>query len=97
MSFPRLTAEEAAAYIADGQTVGFSGFTPAGAAKVPAAASVPARDAEGQLGIKAARRALELDPTVNSAPSEFAMRASSASAAASARRASSILSSGARS
>ncbi len=33
MSFPRLTAEEAAAMIRHGQTVGFSGFTPAGAAK----------------------------------------------------------------
>ncbi|MDR2513467.1 MAG: succinate CoA transferase [Puniceicoccales bacterium] len=33
-SFPILTAEEAAALINDGATVGFSGFTPAGAAKV---------------------------------------------------------------
>jgi acetyl-CoA hydrolase len=31
--FPRLTAEEAAAMIEHGSTVGFSGFTPAGAAK----------------------------------------------------------------
>src|ERR1039458_10299853 len=31
--FPRLTAEEAAGHIRHGQTVGFSGFTPAGAAK----------------------------------------------------------------
>ncbi|MGP8245409.1 MAG: acetyl-CoA hydrolase/transferase C-terminal domain-containing protein [Bryobacteraceae bacterium] len=31
--FPRLTAEEAAGRICHGQTVGFSGFTPAGAAK----------------------------------------------------------------
>jgi hypothetical protein len=34
MSFPRLTPEEAAAFITDGQTVGFSGFTPAEAAKL---------------------------------------------------------------
>lgn len=33
-SFPHLTAEEAAALIPDGAFVGFSGFTPAGAAKV---------------------------------------------------------------
>jgi acetyl-CoA hydrolase len=32
-SFPRLTASEAAAYIDNGQTVAFSGFTPAGAPK----------------------------------------------------------------
>ena len=32
-SFPMLTAEEAAALIEHGQTVGFSGFTPAGAPK----------------------------------------------------------------
>ena len=43
-SFPRLSAEEAAAMIPDGAFVGFSGFTPAGAAKaVPRAlASAPA-------------------------------------------------------
>ncbi len=33
MAFPRLTAKEAADLIQDGQTIGFSGFTPAGAAK----------------------------------------------------------------
>lgn len=33
LPFPELTAEEAAAIIQDGNTVGFSGFTPAGAAK----------------------------------------------------------------
>ncbi|MDZ4797025.1 MAG: succinate CoA transferase [Bryobacteraceae bacterium] len=33
MSFARLTAQEAADLIQNGQTVGFSGFTPAGAAK----------------------------------------------------------------
>ena len=37
-SFPILTADEAAALIQNGQTVGFSAFTPAGAAKaVPVA------------------------------------------------------------
>jgi succinate CoA transferase len=36
--FPIMTAEEAAALIQNGQTIGFSGFTPAGAAKaIPAA------------------------------------------------------------
>lgn len=33
MSFPRLTAQEAASLISNGETIGFSGFTPAGAAK----------------------------------------------------------------
>lgn len=33
-SYPRLTADEAAAFVKHGTTVGFSGFTPAGAAKV---------------------------------------------------------------
>ena len=50
MSFPRLTPEAAAAYIAHGQTVGFSGFTPAGAAKlVPRALAARARE-EHQAG-----------------------------------------------
>ena len=41
MSFPTLTPEEAAAHISNGQTVGFSGFTPAGAAKlVPRALAI---------------------------------------------------------
>ena len=45
-SFPRLTADEAAAMIPDGATVGFSGFTPAGAAKaVPRAFAARARAA----------------------------------------------------
>ena len=45
MSFPRLTPEEAAEHISDGQTVGFSGFTPAGAAKlVPRALAARARE-----------------------------------------------------
>ncbi|NDV62679.1 succinate CoA transferase [Puniceicoccales bacterium CK1056] len=34
LPFPELTAQEAASLIKDGQTIGFSGFTPAGAAKV---------------------------------------------------------------
>src|SRR5262245_57707799 len=33
LPFPRLSPQEAAAMIQDGQTLGFSGFTPAGAAK----------------------------------------------------------------
>lgn len=38
LPFPILTPEEAAELIGNGSTVGFSGFTPAGAAKaVPAA------------------------------------------------------------
>jgi propionyl-CoA:succinyl-CoA transferase len=46
MPFPHLTPEEAAAHISDGQTVGFSGFTPAGAAKlVPRAIAARAREA----------------------------------------------------
>ena len=44
MSFPHLTPEEAAGHISDGQTIGFSGFTPAGAAKlVPRALAARAR------------------------------------------------------
>jgi acetyl-CoA hydrolase len=44
MSFSRLTAEEAAAVIQNDYTVGFSGFTPAGAAKlVPVALAARAR------------------------------------------------------
>ena len=45
MSFPPLTPDEAAAHISNGHTVGFSGFTPAGAAKlVPQALAARARD-----------------------------------------------------
>ncbi|MGF1449664.1 MAG: succinate CoA transferase [Opitutales bacterium] len=45
-----LTAEEAAALIQDGQTIGFSGFTPAGAAKaIPRAIAARAR-AEHEAG-----------------------------------------------
>jgi acetyl-CoA hydrolase len=44
--FRRLTAEEAAAMMGDGSTIGFSGFTPAGAAKaVPRALAARARAA----------------------------------------------------
>jgi acetyl-CoA hydrolase len=44
-TFPRLTADEAAAHIFNGATIGFSGFTPAGAAKaVPAALAKRARE-----------------------------------------------------
>jgi ferredoxin len=44
MSFPRLTPEEAASYIDNGHFVGFSGFTPAGAAKlVPRALATRAK------------------------------------------------------
>jgi len=43
-SFPKLTAEEAAGYIQHGQTVGFSGFTPAGTPKaIPLAVSKRAK------------------------------------------------------
>src|SRR5208283_886824 len=50
-TFPRLSAAEAAAQIQNGQTVAFSGFTPAGAAKeVPKAiaARALAMHAQGQ-------------------------------------------------
>lgn len=44
MSLPRLTAEEAAALIQHNSTIGFSGFTPAGAAKaIPKALAARAR------------------------------------------------------
>jgi succinate CoA transferase len=46
MSFAHLTPPEAAEHISDGETVGFSGFTPAGAAKlVPRALAARAREA----------------------------------------------------
>jgi propionyl-CoA:succinyl-CoA transferase len=45
LPFPRLTPEEAAAMITHGQTVGFSGFTPAGAAKaIPQAVAARAKE-----------------------------------------------------
>ena len=44
LPFPELTADEAAALIQNGQTIGFSGFTPAGAAKaIPRALALRAR------------------------------------------------------
>lgn len=44
-TFPRITADEAASHIKNGMTVGFSGFTPAGAAKaVPAALAKHAKE-----------------------------------------------------
>jgi acetyl-CoA hydrolase len=46
---PRLTAAEAAAMIFDGAMIGFSGFTPAGAAKaVPCALAARARELHGR-------------------------------------------------
>jgi propionyl-CoA:succinyl-CoA transferase len=56
-SFPRLTAEEAASHIQHGQTVGFGGFTPAGAPKaIPLEVARRARreheaDREFQIGV----------------------------------------------
>lgn len=44
LPFPILSAAEAASFIQDGQTIGFSGFTPAGAAKeIPLALAARAR------------------------------------------------------
>src|SRR5262249_59434136 len=50
MSFPRLSAEDAAAMIHHGQTVGFSGFTPAGAAKAIPLAIAARAEAEHAAG-----------------------------------------------
>ena len=50
MPFPKLTADEAAAFIQHGQTVGFSGFTPAGAAKAIPRALAKRADAEHAAG-----------------------------------------------
>jgi len=47
---PIITAEEAAAYINDGDTVGFSGFTPAGSAKVVPTAIADRAVAEHNAG-----------------------------------------------
>ena len=49
-SFPLLSAEEAAAMIEHGQTVGFSGFTPAGAPKAIPMAVAERAIAEHQAG-----------------------------------------------
>jgi len=48
LPFPILSAEEAAEFIQDGDTVGFSGFTPAGAAKaIPTALAAKAKREHG--------------------------------------------------
>jgi acetyl-CoA hydrolase len=58
MPYSRLTPEEAASHIQDGHTVGFSGFTPAGAAKlVPRALADRAR-AEHEAGRRFAIRVM---------------------------------------
>ena len=45
LPFPELTAQEAAQLIQNGETIGFSGFTPAGAAKaVPRAIAARAKE-----------------------------------------------------
>src|SRR5512140_2778613 len=49
-SFPVLTADEAAALIDHGQTVGFGGFTPAGAPKVIATAIATKAETEHEAG-----------------------------------------------
>jgi len=49
-TLPEITAEEAAAHIHDGQTVGFSGFTPAGAAKAIPKALAARAIAEHEAG-----------------------------------------------
>src|ERR1041384_3648214 len=49
-SFPVLTAAEAASLIRHGQTVGFSGFTPAGAPKAIPPAIAERADAEHAAG-----------------------------------------------
>ncbi|MEL6741167.1 MAG: acetyl-CoA hydrolase, partial [Planctomycetota bacterium] len=50
LPFPELTPEEAAAHIKDGQLVGFSGFTPAGAAKATPRALAELAKAEHDAG-----------------------------------------------
>jgi acetyl-CoA hydrolase len=50
MTFPRITAEEAAANINHGQTCAFSGFTPAGAPKVVTEALAKRAEAEHRAG-----------------------------------------------
>lgn len=49
-SYPQLTADEAAALIKDGETVGFSGFTPAGTPKAIATALARRAEAEHAKG-----------------------------------------------
>jgi succinate CoA transferase len=50
LSFPKLTAEEAAAFIQNGQNVGFSGFTPAGTPKAIPMAIAKRAEAEHAAG-----------------------------------------------
>ena len=50
MSIPRLTAEEIASQIRNGDTVGFSGFTPAGSPKAIPRAIAARAEAEHVLG-----------------------------------------------
>lgn len=49
-SFPTLTPDEAASLIKNGETIGFSGFTPAGAAKVVPKALAARAKAEHAAG-----------------------------------------------
>jgi acetyl-CoA hydrolase len=50
LPFPVLTPEEAAVHIQDGQTIGFSGFTPAGSAKAIPPAIARKAEAEHEAG-----------------------------------------------
>ncbi len=50
LPFPELSADEAAAMIQNGQTIGFSGFTPAGAAKAVPKAIAAKAEAEHKEG-----------------------------------------------
>lgn len=50
--FPILTPDEAASLIKNGETIGFSGFTPAGAAKVVPKALAARAKAEHAAGLK---------------------------------------------
>lgn len=50
LPYPKLTAEEAAAFIKNGQIVGFSGFTPAGTPKAIPAAIAQRAEAEHAAG-----------------------------------------------
>jgi acyl-CoA hydrolase len=50
LPFPRLTAEEAAAHVRHGETVAFSGFTPAGSPKAIPSAIAAIAEAAHQRG-----------------------------------------------
>ena len=50
LPFPKLTPEEAAAHVEHGQTIGFSGFTPAGAPKAIPTAIADRAEAAHQRG-----------------------------------------------